>query len=151
MSPAGQETELPVVGKALGAGVQETVVADDPLTNRLIASTVTGCENVTFKTTCVAVAPPPPDWFVNLVIETESFPAVNTCGCSASLRHDAYTGGFAVRFEEVVQMLGLAAVPPPARIPITATAMSAAVIPKPVNDFRCTTPSSFCFRSSFHR
>ena len=75
MLPTGQET-ADTDEEGTVQGVEETA----PLRRIVIASTLTDDGNATLRTTCVAVAPPIPDWLVKFVIETASPPVVKTCG-----------------------------------------------------------------------
>ena len=111
IAPTGHET-------LAGDDVQVLVDAGDPFTKSEMLFTATAELKLALMTTCVAVAPPSPDSFLNRVIETASPPpAVRTCGATISVTHDA----FDVAVDGVMQMFGLAARPPLAHPPRGAT------------------------------
>src|SRR6266568_5875572 len=105
MSPAGHDSVVLVAG---AVGVHEAVEVRESLIKRVVLLIATEAENVTLTTTCVAVAPPTPDSFLNSVTETPSCPAVRKCGRTVSVIQLA----FVVPVDWVLQMFGLAAWPP---------------------------------------
>src|SRR5438034_10546066 len=92
MLPTGQETLVTPVAGTLGR--QPVASAAELLTRSPIGELMfTALEKSTLRTTCVAVAPPMPDWFTNFVTESALALAVMKCGAASSVTHDAADGG----------------------------------------------------------